>query len=527
MTDQQRACSVLPDDPYKAITPVLDEFRRDSVTFSRAFCPSPHCCPSRASFMTGLMPTQHGVWHNVNVTNAITRGLKEHVRPWSVDMKEAGYRMLFTGKWHVSNYQAPEDYGWNDGPTEHSIPTPEQQEEAARTCEMKCLRTQAVVDVGPERGRGEILRPGYTPYVHYGSNENPFNDRTVVESALEMLDGLPPVVRSGSGEIPVARSRRERGSGDASLAARVGYTERKSRSVTGPNANAEQPWCMYVGTLGPHDPYIPPERFLDMYDGIEFELPDTFDDPMDDKPALYRRTRDRFNQLSREEHKEAIKHYLAFCSYEDWLFGRVIDKLKERGEYDDTIILYVSDHGDYLGDHGLWCKGLPSFLSNYHVPAILKMPGGDNGVVRDELVSLCDFGPTFMDLAGIESTTTFAGQSLAPLLSSDSAFRTPHSAFRDALFFQTNGNETYGIQRSVVTDKWRFVYNGYDYDELYDLESDPGQMKNLAQDPSCEGIKKDMYRRIWEFGLAHEEQMINEYIMTAMADYGPGIAIEH
>ena len=67
MTDQQRTCSVLPGDAYKAKTPVLDEFREESVTFSRAFCPSPHCCPSRTSFMTGLMPTQHGVWHNVNV----------------------------------------------------------------------------------------------------------------------------------------------------------------------------------------------------------------------------------------------------------------------------------------------------------------------------------------------------------------------------------------------------------------------------------------------------------------------------
>ena len=112
MTDQQRACSVLPNNEYKAKTPVLDEFREESVTFSRAFCPSPHCCPSRASFMTGLMPTQHGVWHNVNVANAITRGLKDHIRPWSVDMREAGYRMLFSGKWHVSNYQQPHDYGW-------------------------------------------------------------------------------------------------------------------------------------------------------------------------------------------------------------------------------------------------------------------------------------------------------------------------------------------------------------------------------------------------------------------------------
>lgn len=491
MTDQQRACSVLKDDPYKAITPVLDRFRKDSVTFSRAFCPSPHCCPSRASFMTGLMPTQHGVWHNVNVTNAITRGLKEHVRPWSVDMKDAGYRMLFTGKWHVSNHQQPEDYGWNNAPSGHIAPSLDEQEKSARTREMERLKEHAVGYAGTSRGRGEILRHGYVPYVHYGGkdnpllahyfrgegDENPFNDRGVVDSALEMLD-----------------------------------------HVTG---NA--PWCLYVGTLGPHDPYIPPKRFLDLYDGIEFDLPDTFDDPMDDKPALYRRTRDRFNQLAREEHQEAMKHYLAFCSYEDWLFGQLIDKLKERGEYEDAVILYVSDHGDYLGDHGLWCKGLPSFLSSYHVPALLKVPGGDRGVLRDEMVSLCDFAPTFLDLAGIESPTDFVGRSLLPLVTPDEpAIPSP---WPDALFFQTNGNETYGIQRSILTDKWRFVFNAFDYDELYDLVSDPGQLVNLARDPAYEGIKREMYTRIWAFGLAHDEQVINEYIMTAMADYGPGLAL--
>ncbi|MBT7065890.1 MAG: sulfatase-like hydrolase/transferase, partial [Verrucomicrobia bacterium] len=531
MTDQQRACSVLPGDPYKAITPVLDEFRKDAVTFSRAFCPSPHSCPSRASFMTGLMPTQHGVWHNVNVTNAITRGMKEHVRPWSVDMKQAGYQMRLTGKWHVSNYQQPEDYGWNDGPKERDIPSLDEQEAIARRREVERIRERAVGSSGRERGPGEILRNGYTPYVHYGTkenptlaqhfrgdgDENPFNDRGVVESALEMFDDL----------------------------------------------DQNDPWCMYVGTLGPHDPYIAPQRFLDLYDGMDFDLPDTFDDPMEDKPALYRRTRDRFNQLTREEHKEAIKHYLAFCSYEDWLFGLLVDKLKELGEYENTVILYVSDHGDYLGDHGLWCKGLPAFLSNYHVPAILKMPGGGQGTDRDELVSLCDFGPTFLEMAGIDSPVEFAGQSLVPLLTSDSSSEAPFwqkgatcsprspsarpltgmapsgrrepspwpaatkrsEDGRDALFFQTNGNETYGIQRSIVTDKWRFVFNAFDYDELYDLENDPGQVRNLAPDPAYEAVKQEMYTRIWEFGLAHDEHLNNDYIMTAMADYGPGVAV--
>jgi arylsulfatase A-like enzyme len=493
MTDQQRACSVLPDDPYKAITPALDAFRKEATTFRRAYGPSPHCCPARATFHTGLMPTEHGVWHNVCVANAITRGLKENVRPWSMDLKEAGYRMLFAGKWHVSNFQQPRDYGW-----EHVFPesmchgeglTLDEQESEARERELRHLKKMTAVHRTEARVEGEIRREGLTPYIHYGTSdepllrsyfgkgddENPFNDKTVVEAALEKMDTL----------------------------------------------EGDEPWCFYVGTLGPHDPYIPPKRFFDLYDGMEFPLPETFDDPMDDKPALYRRTRDRFNQLTREEHQAAIKHYLAFCSYEDWLFGQLIEKLKARGEYENTLILYVSDHGDYLGDHGLWCKGLPSFLSCYHVPAIMKLPGQTEGIERDELISLCDFGPTFLDAAGVETPTKFSGSSLSSLVTRHSSLE----EWRSALFFQSNGNETYGIQRSILTDKWRFVYNGFDYDELYDLENDPGQMKNLASDPAYDEVKKELYTRIWEFGIEHNEQLINDYIMTALADYGPGLAL--
>jgi arylsulfatase A-like enzyme len=506
MTDQQRACSVLPDHPYKAITPVLDQFRGEATTFRRAYGPAPHCCPARASFHTGLMPTQHGVWHNVCVANAISRGLKENVRPWSMDLKEAGYDLYFSGKWHVSNFQQPRDYGW-----EHLFPESmchgegmslDEQEAEALKREVAYLKKYHVNTPSGDREPGEIKRPGQTPYIHYGDksnpflaqyfrgegDENPFNDKTVVDAALDKMDTL----------------------------------------------DQAGPWCMYVGTLGPHDPYVAPRRFLELYAGMEFPLPDTFDDPMLDKPALYRRTRDKFQSLEKPEHQQAIKHYLAFCSYEDWLFGRLIEKLKARGEYENTLILYVSDHGDYLGDHGLWCKGLPSFLSCYHVPAIMKMPGQTEGEERDELVSLCDFGPTILEAAGAESQTAFAGQSLLPLTSD---LRPLTSVpWRDAIFFQTNGNETYGIQRSVLTDNWRFVYNGFDFDELYDLENDPGQMKNLlarrslgeggAADPAYEEVKKEMYTRIWKFGLEHNEQLVNDYIMTALADFGPGLGLK-
>lgn len=494
MTDQQRGGTVLPGDPYKAQTPVLDRFREEATTFSQHYCPAPHCCPSRASFFTGMMPTEHGVWHNVNVGNSITRGLKPGVRLWSEDLQAAGYQLHFAGKWHVSNYEQPSDFGW-----QHIFPesmclgedkTLVEQEREACERELNYLKQYHVNAPSAERGPGEIQRVGQTPYVHYGSSdhpflaqyfhagdpEDPFKDKTVVNAALDRIETL----------------------------------------------NTSDPWCLYVGTLGPHDPYLPPQRFLDLYKDVEIELPESFDDPMLDKPGLYRRTRDRFKQLSREEHIEAIRHYLAFCSYEDWLFGQVLEKLKACGDYDNTMVLYLSDHGDYAGDHGLWCKGLPSFLSAYHVPAIVKLPGGQQGVIRNEFVSLCDFGPTFLEAAGVESSTQLTGKSLLPLLQGERP-----SDWRDALFFQSNGNETYGIQRSILTEKWRFVYNGFDYDELYDLEADPQQMKNLVTDPAYQPVIKEMYTRIWKFGFDHGEHLVNDYIMTALADYGQGLALEN
>jgi arylsulfatase A-like enzyme len=490
MTDQQRACSVLPGNPYKAKTPVLDAFRKESVTFNSAWCPSPHCCPSRASFFTGLMPSEHGVWNNVMVTNALSRGLKDGIRPWSMDLADAGYGLHFAGKWHVSNYQQPRDYGWQHIHPESMChgegQTVDEQERAARMRELAVLRNGSSPPLSGPRRPGEVRREGTSQYIHYGTIDgpllaghfkggndcDPFGDLTVTEAAVERLRELPDT----------------------------------------------HPWCLFAGTLGPHDPYIPPKAFLQLYEDVHFPLPASFDDGMADKPGLYRRTKQRFDQLTNEEHQEAIRHYLAFCSYEDWLFGKLLQALKDRGDYDNTVIIYLSDHGDYLGDHGLWCKGLPAFLSAYHIPAIMKVPGVQGGRISDDFVSLTDFGPTFLELAGVHSQSRFTGKSLLPLLNGN----VPDN-WREAVFFQSNGNETYGIQRSILTRKWRFVFNAFDFDELYDLENDPEQMNNLAVDTSYQPVIRDLYQQIWSFGLAHNESYINDYIMTALADYGPAI----
>ncbi len=242
---------------------------------------------------------------------------------------------------------------------------------------------------------------------------------------------------------------------------------------------------------------------------------------MNDKPSMYRRIKQRFGQMTKEEQKQCLKHYLAFCSYEDHLFGEVYKKLTDAEKLQETIIIYLSDHGDYAGEHGLWAKGLPCFNGAYHIPLLV---GGynfeNNSMVRDEFIALADLAPTILDMAGVSyNPDRFSGQSFLPLIIDKAA-----KWDKNAVYSQTNGNELYGIQRSVMTKDWKYIYNGFDFDELYDLKNDPDQMHNLADKDEYDVIQKELSIMLWKFAYEHKDVCINPYVMVSLAKYGPGVA---
>jgi len=473
MTDHQRGDTVLPSSP--CITPNIDRLAREGVTFSETFCPSPHCCPSRATFMTGLFPAEHGVWHNVDVANAISRGLNEGVRTWCEDYRDAGYRMHYSGKWHVSHHESPVDRGWNVCPGTEGDYSGRGVYVSDR---WDTYRKIAAEPEPTEREEAQILRPGFPQFRLYGTSDGNKGDERVVDEGLAALNQVT--------------------------------TE-----------ESDDPWCLYVGCGGPHDPYYVPQRFLDMYDPDEIELPPNFADEMADKPNFYRRTKDLFDQLTEQEHREGIRHFLAYCTFEDELFGKLLTKLEESGQADNTIVMYCSDHGDYMGEHGLWAKGLPCFRGAYHVPMVMRWPQGisNPGRTEDALVSLADMAPTFLDAADIAPEGEFTGRSLMPFLRGESV-----SDWRDVLYTQSNGNELYGIQRSVFGKDYKFVYNGFDYDELYDLRNDPHELCNVVGDPQYQDVVRQSMRRIWQFSHRTGDTCINPYIMVRFAQYGPAEA---
>jgi arylsulfatase A-like enzyme len=201
-----------------------------------------------------------------------------------------------------------------------------------------------------------------------------------------------------------------------------------------------------------------------------------------------------------------------------------MNKLEEVGQTEDTLVLFCSDHGDYIGDHGLFHKQVPAFLGAYMVPAVVKWPNGikNPGRVVEEFVSLADFCPTFLELAGLKTDRYFSGNSLVPFFNDEKP-----KVWREEMCTQCEGTEQMFTQRMVVTHEYKYVYNGFGRDELYDLVNDPHEMNNLDDDPAYDDIKRDLVRRMWRFAYKEQDQLgSTQYIMVNTAPWGPAEAFQ-
>lgn len=472
MTDQMVADVADPAHPCKM--PNAAKLASEGVRFTRAYTPCPHCCPSRATFMTGLYPSRHGIFNNVLTATAINRGLAEGVRCFSEDLAAAGYRMPFSGKWHVSAEENPAERGWDERVVRGGKKDSHHQS-------LDHWRKFKKQDENRERPRGHILRPGWGDRALYGTSPRPFtehNDYHVTRMGIEAL-----------------------------------------REV----AASDDPWCVYIGPHGPHDPFVVPGPFAGMHDPANVELPESYRDNMEDKPRIYQRHRRQYwDQLSEDEVRESIAYYWDYCAMEDALFGQVIDALDASGQADNTLLLFMSDHGEYCGAHGLYCKGVPSFREAYNIPVIARWPARlkSPGRVASEIVTLADFAPTFLEAAGIDAPDNLSGRSLIPILEDNAP-----SDWRDCFCSQFNGVELYYTQRIVQTDRWKYVYNGFDFDELYDLKNDPHEMTNLAADEVSRPVIRELCKKMWQFAAKEEDyRLFNAYFTVAMAPFGPGEA---
>lgn len=425
---------------FHAQTPHLDALAKSGVRFDRNYCQFPLCNPSRASLLTGRNPTKTSVLGNR--TDFRTAHPDWTTLPQL--FKENGYVTVRAGKIYHGGIDDAKSWGETSdqgGPTDDG--------------------SGPAVGHNLEISRVQIPQPdGVLPPLPADNSRAAYSDRIVV------LDG--------NGE----------GHGDFHTADRTIENLRKYK---------DQPFFIACGFVKPHSPPTAPQKFFDLYDVEKIKLTADFAawptvPPGFPSAAIRKRNADLFigRGASEAEAKQVIRAYLASISWVDWNIGRVLAELDKLGLRENTIVVFVADHGYQLGEKGKWSKAGSLFEMGTRVPLIISAPGGNgNGESCPRIVESLDIYPTLVELCGLPKQKEIDGASLAPLLNKPAA-KWDKPGFS---IWSEDGKTLHGV--AVRTEKWRYAEfgaAGKNGAMLFDVHADPLEMKNLAGDPGCAAV---------------------------------------
>ena len=414
----------------QAKTPNLDALAKRGVVFNKAFCQFPHCNPSRSSMMTGMRP------NTTRVTNNEDNLYKNHpgVLTMPHHFRENGYATARCGK--IFHLGVPSGLESMDDPQGWDFGTPFKSELPFPPDRKSSVQVKR----GKKEGLGWQEIPG---------DDDQLVDGVFAKTAIEWL------------------GKREN----------------------------NKPFFLAVGFHRPHLPLVAPAKYFDLYPFESITLPEAPENDEADIPEPARNGAVPGYALTAtpEQRRAAIRAYLACVSYVDAQVGRLLESLKQAGLDDNTIILFTSDHGWHLGEHGLWHKR-SLFEESARVPFILATPGMKTAGQRSEsLIELTDVFPTLCDLCGIASPQQLEGKSLRPFLENASA------ELHDAAFTQARrGKNAEHWGRTIRTARWRCTEwdEGRNGLELYDHDTDPHEYTNLANDPKHAEVLKDLRAKL-------------------------------
>jgi arylsulfatase A-like enzyme len=417
----------------QAKTPNIDRLAAQGITFTNAYAAAALCNPSRAAIMTGISPSSSGVYANGTDwrKTKTLRGIPTIPRYF----KDNGYRSVGAGKlFHASTYSTRSYFGFNDT--------------TAWDAYFPSLERQLPDEPTPHD------RPAN------GNPRSPNFDWSAV-STTDMAMGDGQVVTWSKEQIL---------------------------------AESDVPKFNAVGIYRPHLPWYLPQKYFDMHPLEGIVLPDVLENDLDDIPeSVIQRSRGRgalsamelhdwiVEDESKDRWREGVRAYLASISYADAMLGELLDALEQSGRADNTIIVLWSDHGWHLGEKERWRKQT-LWRESTRVPFIVVAPGVTKaGSKTAATVSLLDIYPTLVELAGLDIPAHPEGVSLVPLIENP-ATEWNHAAISTSGF----GNH------AVSTDRYRYIQYSDDTEELYDLDSDPNEWHNLADDPILDEIKQGL-----------------------------------
>lgn len=423
-----------------AKSPNIDKLAAKGVRFDRAYCQFPLCNPSRASFLTGLRPDTTKVYENATQF----RKNQPDVLSLGQTFQKGGYAVTRVGK--LYHYGVPAQIGTDgldDKPSWQTTINPRGRDKDDE-----------------EKDLIFTLNPNAKASARFGGT-------------LSWLAADGTDAEQTDGKIADAV---------------IGQLE----------ANKDKPFFLACGFFRPHTPYVAPKKYFDMYPADKLELPTVpADHGMQHPTPAFGSAKKEQEKLTDELRRKALQAYYASTTFMDAQVGRVLDALAQKKLADKTIVVFISDHGYHLGEHGLWQK-MSLFENSARVPLLIYDPRAKgNGKACGRTVELVDLHATLADLAGLPAKTD--GVSLKSLLNDPSAkwdkpAVTQVSRGTPTATGETTGKNPWFMGYSVRNERYRYTEwdSGKKGVQLYDYDTDPNELKNLADDPKHADIVKQM-----------------------------------
>jgi uncharacterized sulfatase len=428
-------------------SPNIDKLAAKGVRFDRAYCQFPLCNPSRASFLTGLRPDQLKVYEN---TTQLRKTVPD-AQSLPQTFRKAGYFVARVGK--LYHYGVPAQIG-----------------------------TDGLDDP-----------PSWEKTVNPRGFDKDDEDANRIFTLSPMGKGSG---RFGGTLSWLASAGKDEEQTDGKIAREVGKLLEEKKG---------QPFFLACGFFRPHTPYVAPKKYFEMYPPEKFELPKVPAGHMAAGPApAFGSAKKEQEKLTDDLRRQALQAYHASTTFMDAQVGHVLDTLDKHNLADKTIVVFISDHGYHLGEHGLWQK-MSLFENSARVPLIVYDPRAKaNGKVSKRTVELVDLHPTLADLCGLDAPAVLTGRSVKPLLDD------PAAAWDKPAFTQVSRGTPTGTGEvrpkaqpwfmgySVRADRFRYTEwdEGKKGAQLFDYETDPNELTNLAADPKFADTVKDLKSKL-------------------------------
>jgi iduronate 2-sulfatase len=419
-----------------AKSPNIDRLAGRGVRFDRAYCQFPLCNPSRASFLTGLRPDRLRVYEN---QTQFRQNIPD-AQSLPQTFRRAGYYVARVGK--LYHYGVPTQIGTDgldDPPSWEKVVNPKGRDKTDEAMVFSLVPNQ------------------YGGVVSWLAADGTDEEQTDGIGAAEMIKLL--------------------------------------------EANRDKPFFLAMGFYRPHTPYVAPRKYFDMFPTDRIKLPEVPEDERQRAPMpAFGSSRPEQLRMTDQQRKEAIQAYYAATTFMDAQVGRVVDSLERLKLADNTLVVFLGDHGYHLGEHSLWQK-MSLWENSARVPLIIYDPRakGSNRVSK-RTVELIDLHPTLADLCGLPIPAGLDGATLKPLLHRPGA-RWDRPAYTQV----TRGggqmvpNARRNMGRTVRTERYRYTEWGQDGAngiQLYDMDADPHERTNLASDPAHAKMVEEMKKTL-------------------------------